>query len=211
MLKRNTFVGSCVREIYLPGRRLTSVLLLSFVSIFALFGLLATSHAQAIPTAEKGGVDAFGAFTFNSTDVKELSGSSQKDVGGAVGAALLFRRFSFGQLALAARYSTVRSSTTDQTFFGGGLESHYRVGPVRPYATILYGVGGLSLPNTTYSDSGNTILVGGGVDLPLSHKFAARGEFTYSFVNITGYNNTSVGEIKISPIAVNIGLVYHIK
>jgi hypothetical protein len=209
MLKQNTFVGCLARAIRLClGSPLTLALLLSLASSF---GLVATSHAQATATADKGGIDIVGAVTITSTSIDPFFHNSTQDIGGSVGGDLLLRKFIFGQPALAVRYTNVTSSSADQTFIGGGLESHYRVGPVRPYATILYGVGGLSLPHTTYSDSGNTLVVGGGVDVPLNPKFAARGEFTYSFVDITGYHNTSVGQIKISPATFNIGIVYHIK
>jgi hypothetical protein len=208
MLKRSTFVGCFARAMKDSlGRRLTSALLLSFASIFGLFGLVATSHAQAVSTADKGGqIDAFGAFTFTSTDFEQA-----KDVGGSVGGAFLLRKLIFGQPGFAARYMRVTGSTANASFIGGGLESHYRVGPVRPYGMVLYGVGGLAQPQYHYSDSGNTLLIGGGVDVPLNRQFAARGEFTYSFVNITGYHNTPVGELNLTPVSVNIGVVYHIK
>ena len=205
MLRRVTFVGCFARVVTLG--RLTSVLLLSFAVIFGLFGLTVTSHAQAVSTADKGGqIDAFGTFTFTSTDYDQA-----KDVGGTIGGTFLLRKLIFGQPAFSARYMRVTSSTTNASFVGGGLESHYRVGSVRPYGMVLYGVGGLAQPPHHYSDSGNTLLIGGGVDVPINPRFAARGEFTYSFVNITGYQNTSVGEINLRPVSVNIGIVYHIK
>jgi hypothetical protein len=210
MLKQNTFVGCLARAISRCLRSpLTLALLLSLASSF---GLVATSYAQATATADKGSIDVVGAFTFTSTNINAFfPHKSTQDIGGTIGGDLRLRKFSFGQLAFAARYTNVTSSSADQTFIGGGLESHYRVGPVRPYATVLYGVGGLSLPHTPYSDSGNTVVVGGGVDVPINPKFAARGEFTYSFVNITGFNNTSVGAINISPATLNIGIVYHVR
>jgi hypothetical protein len=202
MLRRDTFVG-CFARVVTMGR-LTSVLLLSFAG---LFGLAVTSHAQAISTADKGGqIDAFGTFTFTSTDFEQA-----KDVGGTVGGTFLLRKLIFGQPAFSARYMRVTSSKADESFIGGGLESHYRIGPVRPYGMVLYGVGGLSQSQYHYSDSGNTLLIGGGVDVPINRRFAARGEFTYSFVNITGYQNTSVGELNLKPVSVSVGLVYHIK
>jgi hypothetical protein len=208
MLKRNTFVGCFARAMSSSlGRPLTSVLLLSLASIFGLFGLVATSHAQAISTADKGGqIEAFGAFTFGSSDY-----GPYKDAGGSVGGAFLLRKLIFGQPALAARYMHVSGTSATESFVGGGLELHYRFGPVRPYGTLLYGVGGLSQPTAHYSDSGNTVLIGGGADIPITPKFDARAEFTYSFVDITGYHNTSVGVVNLTPVSVNIGVVYHIR
>jgi hypothetical protein len=208
MLKRNTFVGCFARAIRSsPGHRLTSVLLLSLASIFGLFGLVATSHAQAISTADKGGqVEAFGAFTFGSSDY-----GPNKNEGGSVGGAFLLRKLIFGQPAIAARYVHLSGPTASETFFGGGLESHYRFGPVRPYVTALYGVGGLIRSSINYSDSGNTLLIGGGADIPVTPKFDVRGEVTYSSIKITGYHDTSVGAVDLNPVSVNLGIVYHIR
>jgi hypothetical protein len=205
-LKRNTFIGRFAHAIRpSQGCLRTSLLLLAVVS---LFGLVRTSHAQAIPTAEKGGgIDAFGTFTFTNPDY-----APNKNAGFTVGGSYLLRPFLWGQPALAARYSYTHGSTVNESFFGGGGELHYRYRMLRPYAMVLGGVGGLAVPAIhNYSDSGNTLLIGGGVDVPVSQKFSARGEFTYSFVDITGYHNTPVGEITLTPWSINIGVVYHIK
>lgn len=203
MLKRNTFIG-CFARSQSRGRIRTSILLLVLVSLFA---QVRTSHAQASATAEKaGGIDVFGALNITSADH-----AGDTDVGATVGGALLLRKFLFGQPALAARYSYMHGSSANESFVGGGAELHYHYRMVRPYLTVLGGVGGLSVPSVNYSDSGNTFLIGGGVDVPINHRFAVRGEFTYSFINITGYHNTPAGEINLNPAAANIGVVYHIK
>jgi hypothetical protein len=206
MLKRNTLIGRFARAIRpFPGCSSTSLLLLAVVS---LFGLVRTSHAQAIPTAEKGGgIDAFAAVTITTPDY-----APSKDAGFTVGGSYILKRFIWGTPALAARYSYTTGTTVNESFFGGGGELRYHYRLVRPYATILYGVGGFAIPSIlNYSDSGNTLLIGGGADIPVSRKFAARGEFTYSFVDITGFHNTPVGEITLTPWSINIGVVYHIK
>jgi hypothetical protein len=206
ILKRNTFIGRFARAIRpFPGRPCTSLLLLAVVS---LFGLARTSHAQAIPTAEKaGGLDAFAAVTITNPDY-----APSKNAGFTVGGSYLLRKFFWGTPAFAARYSYTTGTTVNESFFGGGGELHYHYRMLRPYATVLYGVGGLAVPSIfNYSDSGNTLLIGGGADVPVSRKFAARGEFNYSFVDITGFHNTPVGEITLSPWSINIGVVYHIK
>jgi hypothetical protein len=205
MLKRNTSVGLLPR---IKGPSMdhppTSALLLLLVS---LLGFAKTSNAQAIAAAEKTGqINAFGTYTFTKPDY-----GPQNDNGFSLGGEYLFRRFIFGTPAVTVRYSRVTGPTAHETFFGGGVESHYRFGPVRPYATLLYGVGGLSVPVNHYSDSGNELLLGGGVDVPLTRRFAARGEFTYGFLTISGQNGTSLGEINLSPISVNVGVVYHIR
>ncbi len=101
MLRRVTFVGCFARVVTLG--RLTSVLLLSFAVIFGLFGLTIMSHAQAVSTADKGGqIDAFGTFTFTSTDYDQA-----KDVGGTIGGTFLLRKLIFGQPAFSARYMRV--------------------------------------------------------------------------------------------------------
>jgi len=207
MLKRNTFMGHFARASSpSPGRLRTSVLPL--LMLLSLFGLAHRSQAQARATAEKpGGVDVFGALNITSTDHLDTT-----DVGVAVGGAFLLNKFFWGQPAFAGRYTYMHGSTVHEYFVGGGGELHYRVGIVRHYITLLGGVGGLSVPSfLNYSDSGNTILIGGGADVPVAHRLAARGEFTYSFDNITGYHNTPIGEINLSPWSINLGVVYRIK
>src|SRR3984885_12782708 len=206
MLKRSTSLGSIA---YLFGlsrsRRLqASRLLLLLLSVS---GWVRTSHAQASAAADKTGqINVFGTYTFTSPDY-----GPQKDNGFTVGGDFLLRRLIFGQPGVAVRYSKVYGSTVNESFVGAGLESYYKVGFVRPYATVLYGVGGVDGVNNHYSDSGNTLLVGGGADVPVSHRFSARSEFTYGFVHISGRNGTSTGEINLNPASLNLGLVYHIK
>jgi hypothetical protein len=206
MLKRNTFMG-CFARVSSPSRDRPRTSTLLLIILVSLFGFARRSHAQATATAEKsGGIDAFGALNITSTDR-----NSNTDVGFAVGGAFLLRKFLLGQPAFAGRYTYMHGSTVHESFIGGGGELHYRFGKLMPYITLLGGVGGLSYPSVNYSDSGNTILIGGGVDYPVTRRIAARGEFTYSFDNITGYHNTPVGEINLSPWSINLGVVYHIK
>jgi hypothetical protein len=205
ILKRNTFIGCFANAISnVRTRPRASVLLLMLVS---LSGLVRSSHAQARATAEKaGGLDAFGALNITGTDHTD-----DTDVGVAVGGAVRMRKFFFGQPAFAGRYSYMHGSTANEYFVGGGGELHYRFSMLRPYITILGGVQGLSIPSVHYSDSGNTLLVGGGTDIPINLRFAARAEFNYAFDNITGYHNTSVGQINLNPWSINLGVVYRIK
>ena len=133
------------------------------------------------------------------------------DAGVTVGGDYLMRKFVWGQPALAARYSFVTGSNVNETFAGGGFELHYTYRMFRPYATVLGGVGSLNYRATGYHDSGNTILAGAGTDYPLSPRLSARGEFTYGFVDITGFQNTQVGAIHLTPWSINLGVVYHIK
>ncbi len=214
MLKRTTLIGFFAG---LPGLASDrprpspksspgiSVLLLALLSAFALAG---TSHAQAIPAATGGGrIDVFGSFNITSPDYGPV-----ENFGGSAGVALLTRRFFFGQPGLAFRYAKTTGSTVNETFVGGGVESHYKFGRIRPYATLLYGVGGLAVPQKGgYSDSGDELLIGGGVDVPISRRFAVRGEFDYGFLKISGKGGTSQGELNLTPASYNIGLVYHIR
>jgi hypothetical protein len=171
------------------------------------FGGVRTSHAQALPAAEKTGkLNVFGTYNLTAPDY-----SNQKDNGFTVGGEYLFRKLIFGQPAVAVRYSKVWGPVVNESFVGGGLESHYKIGFVRPYATVLYGVGGLDSSTTTYSDSGNTLLLGGGADVPVSRRFSARAEFIYGFMHISGKNGTPIDELNLTPATLNLGLVYHIK
>jgi hypothetical protein len=211
MLKRNTFIGCFARAISRPpGRRRASLLLFLFV---VLLGFVGTSHGQATPTAEKnGGIDAVGTFTLTSPDygVTRNTGVA-KDAGVTVGGDYLLRKFFWGQPAFAVRYSFVTGSNVNETFAGGGFELHYVYRMFRPYATVLGGVGSLTYRASGYNDSGNALLVGVGTDYPISPKFSARGEFTYGFVDITGFQNTQIGAIHLTPWNINLGVVYHIK
>jgi hypothetical protein len=207
MLKRSSSLGSLACSSGLFRRRLQAAGLLLLLVL--MFGWIRSSHAQATATADRTGqFNVFGTYTSTSPDY-----SYQRDNGFSVGGDYLLRRFFFGQPAIAARYSRVTGPIVNETFVGGGLESFYRLGFVQPYATVLYGVGGLSshYRNSHYSDSGNELLLGGGVNVPLSRRFSARGEFTYGFLNISGQNGGPVGEINLTPASVNVGLVYHIK
>jgi hypothetical protein len=206
MLKRNPLFGCFASAIsHFRARPRTSALLLIPALIF---GLSRISLAQAIPTAEKGGgVDVFGALNISDSDL-----FSDKDAGFTVGGEYFLKKFFFGQPGLSARYTHFYGSTVKESFVGGGGELHYHYRMLRPYITLLGGVQGLYVPSAlNYSDSGNTLLIGGGVDYPVTRKVAARAEFTYGFVNITGYHNTPIGEINLNPWSINLGVVYHIK
>jgi hypothetical protein len=205
MLKRSSSLGSFVCLPGLTRRRLQAAELL--LLLISLFGWVGSSHGQAMATADKTGqLNVFGAYTFTSPDY-----GTGKDNGFTVGGDFLLRRFLLGQPGIAARYSRVTGSVVNETFAGGGLESFYKIGIVRPYITALYGVGGLSVGRSHYSDSGGEFLIGGGADVPISHRFAARGEFTYGFLNIAGQGGTSKGELSLNPASVTLGVVYHIR
>jgi hypothetical protein len=205
MLKRNTSIRLFSRKTGLSmDRPQASALLLV---LFSLVGAARISHAQAIPASQKSGqINVFGTYTFTSPDY-----GSQNNNGFTVGGNYMLRRFIFGQPGIAARYSRTTGSTVNERFGGAGLEDHFRFAFLRPYATILYGIGSLDVPANHYSDSGNELLIGGGADVPLSRRFAARGEFTYGFLHIAGLNGTPLGEINLTPKSVNVGIVYHIR
>ena len=204
MFKRNPFTGFLPRTSGLDSARLqTSALLL----LLAITCTSKTAHAQAIAAADRGGqIDAFGAYTYTKPDY-----GLQSSNGFSVGGDFLLRKFIFGRPGIAARYARVTGKSTNESFGGGGLELHYRFGPIRPYATVLLGLGTISSPPVHYSDSGREVLFGGGVDVPLRHRFSARGEFTYGFLHIAGKNGGSQGEINLTPASATVGLVYNIK
>jgi hypothetical protein len=208
MLKRNPLTGfpACVPGL-LAGRLPTSISLLSLLSLVFLFGSARTVHAQALPTAERAGdIDVFGGFTRNWPDY----GRSWGD-GGFVGGDYLLHKFRFGQPGIEFRYSKVTGSTTNESFVGGGVESHYRIGRLAPYAALLYGVGGISVPSVKYSDSGNTLLLGGGADYPITHGFSARAEYMYGFMHISGSSAAPDSGLNLTPSFINLGVVYSIR
>jgi hypothetical protein len=211
MLKRNTLIGCFARAISRPpGSPRAS---LALFALLASFGFVGTSHGQATPTAEKtGGIDAFGTFTLTSPSygLTKTTGVTE-DAGFTVGGDYKLRKFFWGQPAAAVRYSFVTGSSVNETFYGGGGELRYRYHLLQPYITVLGGVGSLTYRASGYNDSGNTLLFGGGADYPVSPRFSARAEFTYSRVNITGFENTQVGAIHLTPWSINLGVVYHIK
>jgi hypothetical protein len=205
MLKRSTSLGSIACP-FIPFRRRLQASGLLLLLVLA-FGGVRTSHAQALPAADKTGqINVFGTYNLTAPDY-----SNQKDNGFTVGGEYLFRKLFIGQPAVAVRYSKVWGPIVNESFVGGGLESHYKIAFIRPYATVLYGVGGLDSARTSYSDSGNTLQVGGGADVPVSRRFSARAEFIYGFMHISGQNGTSQGELNLTPSTLNLGLVYHIK
>jgi hypothetical protein len=204
MLQRNISIGPSQNAsgLFMERPQVSVVLLL----LLTFFGMAKMSRAQAIPVAEKnGGINIFGGYTFTTPDY-----GRQDDNGFFVSGNFVLRRFIFGQPALAARYSRVTGSTTNETFAGAGLESLYRIGPVRPYITALYGVGGVNVSSAHYSDSGNEFLLGGGAEVPLAHRFGVRAEYTYGWLNLSGTNGTAHGAIDLNPASVNIGAVYHL-
>jgi hypothetical protein len=207
MLKRSSSPGSSARLQSRLRRPLqTTGLLLLLCSTF---GWVRSSHAQAIATADKTGhVNVFGAYTLTFPDF-----SNQKDNGFTVGGDYMLRRFIFGQPAIAARYTRTTGPIMNESFAGGGLESYYKVGRVRPYATVLYGVGGLNsnFRGSHYSDSGNELLIGGGAELPFRRRFSARAEYTYGFLHVSGRNGADFGELNLTPSNITLGVVYHIR
>ena len=215
MLKRNTFIGCFAgAPSHSPSLPLISLL---FLSLLTLFGFVGTSHAQAIPTADKtGALDAFGALNITGTDYTQgITGyahdSASIDAGVTAGASFALRKFFWGQPVIAGRYSFVHGATANETFMGGGGELRYHYQRFRPYITVLGGIGSLSVPTTGYKDTGNALLVGGGTNYPLAPRFSARAEFNYSFVDITGFDNTQAGAKSLTPWSFNLGIVYHIK
>jgi hypothetical protein len=205
MLKRSTSLGHIACLPGLSRRRLQAAGL--FLLLVSVSGWVRTSHAQATAAADKTGqINVFGTYNLTAPDY-----SNQKDNGFSVGGDLLFRRTFLGQPGVAVRYSKVWGPIVNESFIGAGLESHYKISIVRPYATVLYGVGGLNSSRTSYSDSGNTLLIGGGADVPVSRRFAARAEFIYGFMHIAGQNGSPKGELNLTPATLNLGIVYHIK
>jgi len=180
---------------------------LLFLSLATALSFPAVGRCQAIPTAEaSGGLDAYATFSLTKPDY-----GTSWDKGGTVGADYLIRNFRFGQPGVLFKYSNVTGSHAQETFVGAGLELAYPLRRVRPYASVAFGVGGLKVPEIRYSDSGNTVLIGGGADIPLKGHFSARGEFTYGFVHISGQNGSSANELDLTPASINMGLVYFIK
>jgi hypothetical protein len=205
MFKLPPFTGFLPRVSGLDSARLQASGLLL---LLALAGFSAkTAQAQATATASRGGnVDFFGTYTYTKPDY-----SGQANNGFTFGGDFLFRKFHFGQPGVAVRYTRTTGPAVHETFFGGGLESHYHFHRVNPFATALIGVGGLSVPITNYSDSGNEFLIGGGVDVPIRHRLSVRGEFDYGFLHISGANGGSQGQIHLTPTSVNVGVVYNFK
>jgi hypothetical protein len=207
MLNRSSSPGSSARLQSRSRRPLpTAGLLLLLLSTL---GWVRSSHAQAIATADKTGhLNVFGAYTLTFPDY-----SSQKDNGFTVGGDFMLKRFIFGQPAIAARYTRTTGPIMNESFAGGGLESYYKIGRIRPYATVLYGVGGLNsnLHGAYYSDSGNELLIGGGAELPFKRRFSARAEYTYGFLKVSGRNGESFGQLNLTPSNITLGIVYHIR
>ncbi len=201
MLKRNTSSGLLPR---LTGsRRWTAFLLFASTCGFA-----KTSQAQAIPVAERTGrIDIYGGYSLTKPDFTETNAN-----GFFIGGTYLLKKHTFGKPGISVRYNRTTNNSVTESFVGAGLDLRYRVKRVEPFVTGLFGVGNLALKITPpYSDSGFEALIGGGADVPITRRFAVRGELNYGFLKITGKNNTPIGEVTLTPFTVNVGAVYHFR
>ncbi len=149
----------------------------------------AVAVAQAVPTATQAmQLSAFGGLSGVFTDV--LDGHN---LSFTAGADLSFRPF-FGlgivpSVEVRGTIPFESGTIAGQSSVMGGARFERRFGPVRPYADILFGRGaidyqrgGLSEPPYLYiRTTSNVYSPGGGVDLDLSHHWAAKVDFQYQF------------------------------
>lgn len=158
-----------------------------------------TAAAQAIPTADR--PTEIAPF-FTATSVSPDWGS-ERDTGYTAG--LDYTRLArVGQPALEFRVTSVTGIRVDEFSYGGGLKlQSASFGIVRPYATMLAGIGSINIHpgGPTISKSTNFMYaLGGGFDVKLRSTFKLKADFlqqTWSFK-----------PDHLTPIAVSIGLSY---
>jgi hypothetical protein len=147
----------------------------------------AVAVAQAVPAATQSmQLSAFGGVSGVFTDV--LGGHN---LSFTAGADLTFRPH-FGILPSVEVRGTipfVSGTIAGESSVMGGPRFEMRFGPFRPYGDMLFGRGaidyqrgGLSEPPFLYlRTTSNVYSPGGGVDLDLTHHWAAKADFQYQF------------------------------
>lgn len=173
----------------------------TFLSVFSW-----QAAAQAIPTASKrGDLDAFFTYGKGKTDY-----GPEKNNIFAFGADYMFKPLRFGQPGVNVRYSHSSGPVVDEPFYGGGLDLRFRERyHLRPYAVADVGIGGVTFkPARALDDTGFAYLFGGGTDIPITPKIAARVEFDYQHITISGGSGPN---LTFTPYSLNVGVVYRIR
>ncbi|NUQ27234.1 MAG: outer membrane beta-barrel protein [Acidobacteriaceae bacterium] len=182
-----------------------AVAVLAVISIFALSSF--PGNAQAIPAGRKRGGDLDAFFTY---------GRARTDFGPArnnvytVGGDYMFRYFGMFQPGVNIRYRASTGEAVNEPFFGAGVDVRLPVVfHVRPYAVADMGVGKVEQKPTGVNDSGTSYILGGGFDVPVVNRFAARAEFNYQHILLSGGGRSA--DLTFTPYTINVGVVYRIR
>jgi len=183
-----------------------AVAVLAVISIFAVS--LPYSNAQAIPAGRKRGGDLDAFFTY---------GRARTDFGPArnnvytLGGDYMFRYFGMFQPGVNLRYRASTGAAVSEPFFGAGLDVRLPMvlHHLRPYAVADVGIGSVKQKPVGVDDSGMSYILGGGFDVPLVNRFAARAEFNYQHIKISGGGRSP--DLTYTPYSIGVGVVYRIR
>jgi hypothetical protein len=182
-----------------------AVAVLAVISIFAVSSFPA--NAQAIPAGRKRGGDLDAFFTY---------GRARTDFGPVrnnvytVGGDYMFRYFGLFQPGVNIRYRASTGAAVSEPFFGAGLDVRLPVVfHLRPYAVADMGIGSVKQKPSGVNDSGSSYILGGGFDVPVVNRFAARAEFDYQHIRISGGGRSP--DLTFTPYSISVGVVYRIR
>ncbi|WP_263418748.1 porin family protein [Terriglobus albidus] len=180
------------------------------VAVLAAISILSISsphsNAQAIPAGYKrgGDIDAFFTYGRARTDF----GSAQNNLY-TLGGDYMFRYFGMFQPGINVRYIHSTGAVVDEPFFGGGIDLRFRqFWRLRPYGVADMGIGSVKEKSPGIDDSGVSYILGGGIDVPIVSRFAARAEFNSQHILISGGKGP---DLTFTPYSLNVGVVYHIR
>ncbi len=185
----------------------------SVLVAFCASGLASRMHAQDVPTARaRMQLYGFAGVSGNFTGV-----GLAKNLDITAGADLEFRPFFTLYPAVEVRgsYPVDKGQVLGEKNLLGGLRLGRHVHPFSPYGDVLFGRGKMNFANGGYptpdgsffviSDTSNVLSFGGGTDISLNGRWAAKADFQFqryeSPVTTTGYVYSKV---------FTVGLVYRI-
>ena len=182
-----------------------AVAVFTAISIFSISS--PHSNAQAIPAGRKRGGDLDAFFTYGRA--RTDFGPTRNNVY-TLGGDYMFRYFGLFQPGLNVRYRYSTAAVVDQPFFGAGVDVRLPVVlHLRPYAVADMGIGKVKQKPTGINDSGISYILGGGFDVPVVNRFAARAEFNYQHILISGGGRSP--DLTFTPYSINVGVVYRIR
>jgi Outer membrane protein beta-barrel domain len=185
----------------LPNQLNRSILHAGVLILGAFFASTQTAPAQALEAGQRGAeIAPFAQYTILSPDW-----GPDRDLGYTVG--IDYTRFirSIVQPSLEVRMTSANGPTVDEKSYSGGLKLQTRIHGVRPYATVLGGVGSITFnqPRGNYlGDNAVIYSAGGGALFRAGQHIDLRIDYTYQFWNLDPQT--------LTPVTLGIGVAYRI-